>query len=296
MPLAGRRLTRHLIICINSFDRKTYAHQALQLVQHVHQELGYGGVRYSIVCGFGGCPADASTRIGKTVYAGITENLSDHNIFVCLHRARAWLPTDTACTCVMLHDTCMLKRGAFRHKMKQLSRLDVRGWVFAHSLGLYNMGACSLAFALDRAAVWDGIDHLTKAESIQLEHTRTGVVVQGKKNVPGLRQCTNCALSSVAHAGCGADDIDMHSITPVVVMGQTKHMVYLGGLGVYKLSHTPGSFLLPVWVPPYAPRTEAEYHAQTHDMHISAHAWVRPLVLHAFASLTDEDAAVVAAA
>ena len=77
---------------------------------------------------------------------------------------------------------------------------------------------------------------------------------------------------------------------PILGRDETpRHVVYLAALGVYKFSHTPGSFVLPVWVRPYAPLNSQEYDELTDNPHVKSHDWVRALIPHQSAKLTTED-------
>jgi hypothetical protein len=284
-----RQLTRHVLVCINSFNTSEYAGRAMSLAQQVHQELRYGGVKYTVVCAFGGCDDSRGVMIlGKRqVYSTISENLSDHNIFTALSRCQKLLPR--VATCVVLHDTCEVRPACFRRAIMRLSRLDVKGWIFAHALGLYNIGVCDLSFALQVARNWQGVTKITKEQSIQLEHTRGAVTVQ-EKEIPGLRCYSHYTLNAVASSTACIDEVDSHSIMPVTGQdGRQRHVVYLGALGVYKLSHTPGPFLLPIWVGRFVPGSSTEYDALTDNPHTKSHDWVRALVPHKCPKLTTED-------
>lgn len=274
-----RKLTRHLIICINSFNLGQYVRDALDLITQVLMELNYGGIKFSILCVFGGCSEYKVCTVGLLRYVSIPQNLSDHNIYMGIHYCHASLPTRA--TCVMLHDTCMAKQGCFRKMMMKLSRYDLNGWVFAHALGLYNIGVCDLQFAIDHSKNWIGIDHLDKQTSIRLEHSRHSIQVQSVQ-VPGLRSYSNKTLN-MANSERGVqhfNEIDYHSIVPIRKHGETKtrHVVFIGSLGIYKFTHSPGPFLLPIWVNEYAPKSDAEYEALRDNIHVQQHEWVRALV------------------
>lgn len=287
-----RKLTRHLLICVNSFNAVPYVQASLDLIRRIHVELSYGGLKYTVLCTYGGgderCHAHANT-----IFVSLAKNLSDHNSFVGLLRARdaGLLPAATRTTCVFLHDTCAVKPVTFRAKMKHLGRMDVGGWVFAHALGLYNIGVCDLDTALRHAAQWAHISRLDKDVSIALEHTRGVMTVEGME-VRGLRSLSDHTLCGVASQAESVDDVDSHSIGAIWKFGKRRHVVYLGALGVFKYSHTPTSFLLPVWVGAFAPRSEVEFDALTDNPVMKQHQlhWARALVPAAVGLLAAEDA------
>ena len=125
-----RKLTRHLLICINSFNSSRYVRYALELINQINLELGYGGVKFSILCVFGGCSTYTVCSFDKTTYVSIPQNLSDHNVYMGISYCHSLSMLPSRATCVMLHDTSMVKQGCFRKMMMKLSRLDLSGWVF----------------------------------------------------------------------------------------------------------------------------------------------------------------------
>ena len=129
-----RQLTRHIVICINSFNTSAYAGRALNLAQQVHQELNYGGIKYTVLCAFGGGDDSRSVMIlgRRQIYTTISENLSDHNVFMAI--SVSGKHAAAVATCLIL--TCQI-RPSFQ--CDAFSRLDIKGWIFAHALG-YNIG------------------------------------------------------------------------------------------------------------------------------------------------------------
>lgn len=274
---------RHLIICINSFNDSTYSKYALDLINQVKTELN-GRLTFSILCAVGGCESyNIRSLDSTTTYVDIPQNLSDHNIYLGMYYYHSLHGLPERATCVMLHDTCMVKPVCFRNKMMCLNRFDIRGWVFAHALGLYNIGVCDVHFALTHSQKWLGISHLDKATGITLEHSRGSVEVQPNRFVPGLRSYSNKTLSGADNDKQNINDVDYHSITPIrAENGKTRHVVFLGSLGVYKFTHSPGSFTIPIWVNEFAPKSEDEYVALSSNEHVKAHEWVRALVPFSF--------------
>lgn len=287
-----RKFTRHLLICINSFNSSRYVKHAFELINQVNLELNYGGVKFSILCVFGGCSSYEVCNLDNTTYVSIPQNLSDHNVYMGINYCQSLSMLPKKATCVMLHDTCVVKQGCFRKMMMKLSRLDLKGFVFAHALGLYNIGVCDVQFAIQNSNHWIGVNYLDKQTSINLEHSRGFVEIQNKK-IPGLRSLSNKTLNQ-ANSAEGVKDfneLDFHSIVPFREDGQTKtkHAVFIGSLGVYKFTHSPGSFLLPIWVNEYAPKSEEEFATLTQNVHVNQNAWVRALVPYVATKITCED-------
>lgn len=287
-----RKLTRHLLICINSFNTSRYVRHALELINQINLELGYGGVKYSILCVFGGCSSYEVCTLNNTTYVSIPQNLSDHNVYMGIHHCHSLSMLPKKATACMLHDTCTVKQGCFRKMMMKLSRYNLNGFVFAHALGLYNIGVCDMQFAIENSKNWIGVTHLDKETSIRLEHSRGEVEVQNNK-IRGLRSFSNYTLNQ-ANSAEGVNDfneLDFHSIVPMCEDGQTKtkHVVFIGSLGIYKFTHAPGSFLLPIWVNEYAPKSEEEFAALSNNVHIQQHGWVRALVSYVPKKITCED-------
>ena len=287
-----RKFTRHLLICINSFNSSRYVRYALELINQINLELGYGGVKFSVLCVFGGCSTYKVCSFDKTTYVSIPQNLSDHNVYMGINYCHSLSMLPQKATCVMLHDTSMVKQGCFRKMMMKLSRYDLKGWVFGHALGLYNIGACDMKFAIDNSKNWIDITHLDKITSIRLEHSRGEVEVQNKQ-ISGLRRFSNYTLSQ-ANSEEGVKDLnelDFHSIVPMCEHGQTKtkHVVFIGSLGIYKFTHAPGSFLLPIWVGPYAPKSEDEFNALSQNVHVQQNEWVRALTPYKPTKICEED-------
>lgn len=285
-----RKFTRHLIICINSFNASTYVQYALELTKNINMELNYGGIKFSILCVFGGCNKYNVCTIKNTTYLTIPQNLSDHNIYMGINYCNN-LPTKffpEKATCVMLHDTCTVKQGCFRKMMMKLSRYDIKGWVFAHALGLYNIGVCDLDFAINHSKKWVGINFLDKETSIKLEHSVDTIQIQNHV-VPGLRKYSNKTLNSCSSNVKDFNELDYHSIIPLHAGTKPRHVVFLGALGIFKFTHSPGPFLLPIWVNNYAPSSEDEYNELSSNVHVDQHKWVRALIPYSGNKIEIED-------
>lgn len=283
-----RKLTRHLLICVNSFNCSEYVSASLNLIQSMNNELCYGGIKYTILCTYGGAE-ELIYNHGNIIYVSHTQNLSDHNSFIGILRARHLLPKSRV-TCMFVHDSCTIKPLVFRSKMKKISRLNVEGWVFAHALGLYNIGVCDLNTATKHAKQWTPIQHLDKQVSIALEHTRTTMTIEGHE-IKGLRALSNFTLSGVEPNTDNIDDVDSQSVGAIMKFGKRRHVVFLSSLGLYKYSHTPSSFLLPIWVGAFSPRSIDDFNRLDSNDLIQQHGlgWARALVPMEPSLITIED-------
>lgn len=273
------------MVCINSFNSSVYASSCVKLLQSVHLELHYGSFEYSVVCAYGGCVEESIMGIagtpvgyGDTFHVCIRKNISDHNIFHALKllSASGLLPDEA--TCIVLHDTCTLKRVAFREAMKRISRLDVRGWIFGHALGLYNIGICDVRFATEFAEQWQGVENISKETSIKLEHSRNPVELECRRQVKGLRMMSNTTLAKTDGT---ASFENADSITLVAeadkLLGR-RFGAYIAALGVHKRFSTPRAFAIPVWIPPFNPQSQGEYELISQNKYVQMFEWARALV------------------
>lgn len=284
-----RKLTRTIVICINSFNSSFYCKNALKLAKSVFDDLNYGGLKFLIVCVFGGCDEFRLMEVPRHYFISIPQNLSDHNAFTGVHHFKHKFPDPS--TFLFIHDTCTIKPSVFRKRVMTLSRLNIEGWIFAHALGLYNIGVCDLKFACKFAKSFEGIQKIEKCDSIKLEHDRNqGVNINGKI-LNGLRTFSNYTLNDVSSGNNDIDSCDYHSITSTNFANERKqrHVVFLGKIGVFKFTFSPGSFLLPIWVNEYAPTDSSQFDALTDNVHIRHHEWVRALIPHNTQKILSED-------
>lgn len=272
-----RKLTRHLLICVNSFNSSEYVRASLSLVKSINSELMYGGIKYTILCTYGGA-SECIYNHENVIYVSHKKNLSDHNSFVGILCAQHLLPNNRI-TCVFIHDSCTIKSQVFRTKMKKMSRLNIEGWVFAHALGLYNIGVCDLKTAIRHAIQWKPITHIDKQVSIALEHTRNTITIEDHE-IRGLRALSNLTLSGVDPNTDSIDDVDSQSVGAIMKFGKRRHVVYLSSLGLFKYSHTPVTFLLPIWVGGFVPHSNNDFNTLGSDPLIKQHGleWARALV------------------
>jgi hypothetical protein len=102
--------------------------------------------------------------------------------------------------------------------------------------------------------------------------------------VKGLRALSNFTLSGVDPDTEDVDDVDSQSIGAILKFGKRRHVAYLSSLGIFKYSHTPVTFLLPIWVGAFAPHSNDDFNALNAHPTIKQFGldWARALVpLHA---------------
>jgi hypothetical protein len=66
------------VICINSFNHTYYVQKGLQLLQNCSHKKCV----LHVIIAFGGCARNAFVSFQNYTVVGVTQNLSDHNIYV----------------------------------------------------------------------------------------------------------------------------------------------------------------------------------------------------------------------
>ena len=230
------------LICINSFNCDYYVSKGIQLLKDC---LSKRGVQHVIVA-FGGCQKNSYITYDNYTVVGITQNLSDHNIYVAFEYLNDEGVVFHDHSCIMIHDTCIVSE----HFEKQLESLpDVHDeWIFAHTYGLYNIGICDNNFILRRAKDFQGITKIPKKDGIQLEQGHE-IQVQGLtikplsyySNKTLTKTLMDCSVSDVVHRS------DAFFINGYMSDKAQRYVSYIGSLGIYKLVGTINSFLVPIW-------------------------------------------------
>ena len=261
-----------IVFCINTFDSEKYITACDRIIMKIH-ELIKDRFQFLILCGVGGCRLCKCYKNNNTIYSCITENLSDHNIYLAV---RQCVEDDGISPLlkreykyVMIQDTMWPDETRFSQCIYAIENAQISDkFVFAHSLGLYNLGVATLDFLLERANEWNDIDILNKTDGILLEtgryvilNTKTGE----KKQMRPLRHFTKHTLSNIMASTDGdlhnstflVDSISIGSVTDK--WGNNKHYAYIASLGMYKMTHVPETFEVPIWVPPLVATTEEEW-------------------------------------
>lgn len=228
-----------LTVCINSFNDHRYALNACKLADTIISTLQ--GV-FTVLIAFGGCKFQRVFANEHLVVVSVTCNLSDHNIYPALQIAHQVGVTRDGIF-LMLHDTCEIRADVFQRRMNVIRTLKLRNeWIFAHLYGLYNIGICDLGFALKRAAVWEGIRYLPKADGISLENGKD-IILMGRC-VESLRNVSSYTLASDGH---DVSELDTISITHATLHKQKRFVSYMSSIGVYKTFVANSSFTVPIY-------------------------------------------------
>jgi hypothetical protein len=253
-----------LVFAINSFNEQRYLNDLRILIARIRYLLKDTAIAFRIVCGIGGCSQSDVICEDNVIMASIKKNLSDHNIYpaVELCEAKNFITDDMrTATWILIHDTVWPHDVYFAKAMGQVeARGKPASFIFAHTLGLYNLGIASLEFILTRAKDWMAVDTLSKDVGIFIE-TGRAAVVDGVRIEP-LRHYTRLTLAHVKYEGKHIDDIpavDTFSLGCVDEGGRTKHYAYVASLGITKLTHVPGTFEVPIWVPPLIASSDDEW-------------------------------------
>lgn len=151
-----------LVFLINTFNKEYYVTKAFNLYESIKREIG-DTLPYHCIIVQGGSKKNLCSLIDNEChFVQITENLSDHNVYIGFDKFLRDAYTEA--TFVLLHDTCVIS-SMFSKCMKKLSRIQFVNntpWIFAHTFGLYNMGICRHAFVLQRASEFHTITVLPK--------------------------------------------------------------------------------------------------------------------------------------
>tara|TARA_B110000046_G_C12792894_1_gene313841 strand:- start:59 stop:571 length:513 start_codon:yes stop_codon:yes gene_type:complete len=118
-------------------------------------------------------------------------------------------------------------------------------WIFAHLYGLYNIGVCTINFALKHAADWEGVHFLPKAVGIALENGKD-VTVSGKH----IKSLLSVSEYTLASDGCDVSELDTVSISCTTLKNQKRFVSYIASIGVYKTFTADSSFTVPVYTSP----------------------------------------------
>lgn len=256
-----------VVIAINSFYTEYYINCLNKLILEIKSILSEKyefNQDYHIVCGIGGCDKNDLKMEDGILKAYIDKNLSDHNIYLAVQLAfmNNTIPSEYARhTWMMIHDTTWPHSQTFLNRVARIMTRPVpTGWIFAHTLGLYNMGICSLDFILVRAKDWIGVQYLPKINGIYLETGRS-TIVDGIKLIP-LRTYSRLTMAKLEHTGSIFQDTletDYISLGCVCENGRSKHYAFLSSFGMYKFTHVDASFDVPIWRPPFVANSVSEW-------------------------------------
>jgi hypothetical protein len=221
-------------------------------------------VEFITVCG--GCPVDMRVSVENKHLISITENLSDHNVYIGFEKNKLFFSHDKykKATYIYLHDTCFLS-DKFVECMRKLTNFVFErecSWIFAQSYGLFNIGICDHSFLLQRAEDFKGLSILTKHDSIILEQGQY-IEVENKIIYPlfyySKYTLANMIVNEVDFEN-SLQNIDMYSLNGIREKdNKPRWICYIASLGIYKSIGSTNSFHIPIWTSEtHHPKTEEE--------------------------------------
>lgn len=256
-----------VVFAINSFSQEFYLNSLDNLIEEIKRLMSEKyefNTDYHIVCGIGGCKENCLKCEGGIIKIMINKNLSDHNIYSAVEMAynNKMIPGNfSQHTWMMIHDTTWPHEKTFVERVTRIMQRPLPdGWIFAHTLGLYNLGICSLSFILTRAKDWLGLDNLPKQAGIFLE-TGRGTIVDDIRLVP-LRMYSQLTLAKIDHTGSILNDpleMDFISLGSVNENNRSKHYVFVASFGMYKLTTVEKTFEVPIWRRPFVASSVSDW-------------------------------------
>jgi hypothetical protein len=256
-----------IVILINTYNSEYYINKISILFKSLIERLNNSDleVEYITVCG--GCPIDMRVSVENKHIISITENLSDHNVFIGFEKNKQYFSKDKyeKATYIYLHDTCLLS-DSFVECMRKLSTFVFKkenSWIFAQSYGLFNIGICDYNFLLQRAEDFKGLSILTKHDSIILEQGQY-IEVENKIIYPLLYYSKYTLANMIVNEedlGNSLQNIDTYSLNGIKEKdNKSRWICYIASLGIYKSIGSINSFHIPIWTSDaHHPKTEEEY-------------------------------------
>lgn len=228
------------IILINSFNTDKYVLNAMALSDKI-ETCGF----ITIVV-YGGSSKFLCLRLGESKWViTIPANLSDNNAFVGFEMAYKYgFFRETIfreATYVYIHDTCQLS-DKFATRMDELP--TVKGWVFAHIYGLYNIGVCDQTFLLTRAKDFVGLTKIPKDKSIALEQGEH-VTIDGFCIKPLIHYSNKTLAEIVTDDMNKCDFMSLNAQKSSV--SRRRYITFIGSLGIYKFVGSHISYFVPIW-------------------------------------------------
>ena len=244
-----------VVFAINSFNTEKYLSYLDNLISKIISLMSTKytlNKDYHIVCGIGGSKHNNIICDEGVYKLFITKNLSDHNIYTAvdmLHNADQIPHQFHNHTWIMIHDTTWPHELTFVERITRIMERPIpKNWIFAHTLGLYNLGICSLQFILTRAKDWIGVNVLPKEAGIYIETGRVATV--DNVRIMPLRMYSQVTLAKIHHEGSLLEDpleMDFMSLGSVSQSGTSKHYAFIAAFGLYKLTFVDKSFEIPIW-------------------------------------------------
>jgi hypothetical protein len=265
-----------LWIVINSFNSAFYISACMRLAVEIRKHLDEMVPRPRILLVFGGSTSRRVDVVFGITVARIDKNLSDYGAFVGVHDTVKAGIIGRYDRCVLLHDTVWPREGRFLEAMidVQNAKRTTLPFLHAHPLGWYNLGIGRADFFENIGAEYAKVQSIPKQLGYELEHGKS--LTFGEVILKPLREYSKY---TIARHRVGAGDIDAlttHSTGAVVIQGKSRVVVYVASLGIFKLSHGPTSYQVPIYSDYDLPCTEKDWYAMR--MKYPQMDWCLPLL------------------
>lgn len=241
------------VFLINSFNQSKYVINAQRLSEDIENK------GFVTIVVYGGATSCSCLQLSaKKWVISIRENLSDNNAFTGFERAfkMGHFREDEFrnATYIYVHDTCQTS-DSFVERINELP--VVKGWVFAHIYGLYNMGICDQTFILTRATDLMGILHIPKDQSIALEQGDT-IYIEGIEIKPLIHYSKRTLATVITSDVFKCDFMSLNAVGDS--SSSKRYVTFIGSLGMYKFVGSHVSYFVPVWASPgHEVRSESDY-------------------------------------
>ena len=243
------------VFLINSFNNSKYVRSAQSLTEDISSK---GFVCITV---YGGGSTFSCLQISERKWViSIQENLSDNNAFLGFEKAffvgnfRENEFRDA--TYIYIHDTCQTS-GSFVDRINELPA--VKGWIFAHIYGLYNIGICDQMFLLTRGNDFKGITSIPKDKSIALEQGQV-VFIGGVEIMPLLHYSRHTLAEVITDQISSCDFMSLNAFG--TSSDSKRYVTFIGSLGIYKFVGSRVSYFVPIWASPgHEVRSQKDYDA-----------------------------------
>ena len=248
-----------LWIIINSFNSSFYVNSAVKLSLEITRQLKTMVPQPRVLLVIGGSKKRRVDSLPMFCACRIQQNLSDYGSFVGVHDALESNVMKKSDRCVLLHDTVWPREDTFFRAMIDIQNTEMYNtpFCFAHPLGWYNLGVGSADFFARMGSQYQNVDILPKELGYKLEHGNT-ISINGAKLSP-LREHSIYTIAKHRVSDGNFGDLTTHSTGAMNIDGRSRVIVFLPSLGVFKFTHGPTSYQVPIYADTDLPRTEEEW-------------------------------------
>jgi hypothetical protein len=248
-----------LWIIINSFNSSFYVDSAVKLSTEINRQLKTMVPQPRVLLVIGGSKKRQVDSLPMFCACRIQQNLSDYGSLVGVHDALESNVMQKSDRCVLLHDTVWPREDTFFRAMIDIQNTEMYNtpFCFAHPLGWYNLGVGSADFFARMGSQYQNVDILPKELGYKLEHGNT-IFINGAKLSP-LREHSIYTIAKHRVSDGNFGDLTTHSTGAMNIDGRSRVVVFLPSLGVFKFTHGPTSYQVPIYADTDLPRTEEEW-------------------------------------